>query len=148
MANSVKGIPAFNAVKRQISTMPVKNGKNKATIPSALLEGQLTLFGGFPEYCPLNQRQKSVASLIGRIRNEKEWMKWALGDTSVFPDLTVNEVLDGFLGQRKKLALRLKKLGHAYVEDEEDHPYYKRYVEDFDSKYAVQLNKPRSNTPF
>ena len=148
MANSVKGTAVLNAAKRQISAMPVNNGNNKPMIPSVLLEGQLTLFGGNPEYCPLNHRQKRVASLIGKIRNEKEWMKWALGDTTVFPNLTLNEVLDGFLNQRKKLASVLKKLGHAYVEDEEDHPYYKRFVEDFDSKYAVQWNKPLSDSPF
>ena len=128
--------------------MPISSIDNKPVLPAALLAGQLTLFGANPDFCPLSTRQKRVGDLIGRIRNEKEWMKWALGETSIFPHLTVNEVLDGFLNQRKKLTLRLKKLGHAYVEDEEDHPYYKRYVEDFDSKYAVQLNKPRSNTPF
>ena len=148
MAHSVKRTAVFKPVKRQISAMPVKNGNKKPMIPCALLEGQLTLFGGTPEYCPLNHRQKRVASLIGRIRNEKEWMKWALGDTTVFPNLSLNEVLDGFLNQRKKLALGLDNIGHAYVEDEEDHPYYKRYIEDFDSKYAVQWNHPRSNSPF
>lgn len=113
----------------------------KLVVPAALLAGQLTLFGANPDFCPLSSRQKRVGDLVGRIRNEKEWMKWALGDTSIFPHLTVNEVLDGFLNQREKLALQLKKLGHAYVEDEEDHPYYKRYVEDFDSKYAVNWNR-------
>jgi len=126
--------------------MQAPSKDQKPVLPAALLAGQLTLFGANPEFCPLSFRQKRVGGLIGRIRNEKEWMKWALGDTSIFTDLTVNEVLDGFLNQRRKLALRLKKLGHAYVEDEEDHPYYKRYVEDFDSKYAVKWN--RLDSPF
>ena len=117
--------------------MPLTKNDKKTVLPAALLAGQLTLFGPNPAYCPLSARQKKVGALIGCIRNEKEWMKWALGETSIFPHLTVNEVLDGFLNQRQKLVLRLKKLGHAYVEDEEDHPYYQRYVEDFDSKYAV-----------
>ena len=94
------------------------------TIPKPLKAGRTTVFGVDAAYCPLSWEEKYVENKIAKIRLAKMHMRRVFEKGQFGPGITVNDVLDQFLDRKAAFVGRLRRLGYAYVEDEEDHPHY------------------------